>query len=1448
MLKKSTGRPLLRGHRPHRSPLLRLARLLAHSTSLFEYADMLSTQGLVKEAVAFLKLMPADYIGSALNCAGIRERLLIASGEHKVTPAAPAAGTSRAAIQSDLTSTIPPASFGYASYPPPVPAQTYAPVQSISQPSYNPYAVPAAARPIHPTSVPQSGQHQHLPPSCGPIPSAPPKCMPNGGWNDAPVVTNNRRASSSLNLQKPLAIVSPFSNAPSPRIVSPPALGSPHAGGHGQNAPLPPPPRPTSVQSRVAQWMMHPPPPSGPPAHPQGMQPPSNWLMSPTQQHAPLPSVPGPYSPSMQTAQLQPPGPYAHATPPPGPLRGPGQPLGPPGPYAAPPPGQAGPLAPPSGPYALSSSQAQQPPPGPYALPPGQVQQQQPRGIPQGPLRVPPAPHPLASLPPQQGPPGVASARGASNTQPPCSRQGPPPPKYPPGDHSNPKDQSRARLIRTRAHLGAPYLRTCYARFARLLLGLRAIDLSFNTQGALSHRAAHLAHRVSLHFYFEELLSVVVLWVESLSRIPIPHLQLEPTTRDTSEIEGRRLRPNSRRIAREEAIAAFDRAVESIVPGPLFIQHTRGRSHNISEPPRPDPALFARAPRQLISPVTPSPEESIKEESSDGFEAIDNPRSQLPGAFLHTPNQPPFNTSNLSALSTLTELDNSSDTPPNAPVVPARENVLPTTGIPKIKQEALETPRAPFSIPGGTVITNLPFAYTCQAPVSHKIPAPAISQPPVMSTVRTRMPVRGTTDAPKFDGTTDNLADFIDLYEQLVDDVGLQGLDRIKGIIRYLERNDRELWGRMPEVQVSDYNAFMKEVKVMYPRWDGKRRYTLLDLQAIAHEYANKTMPSYQELSNYLRAFKKVMQPLLAEDRIGKAERNRIFMEGIPKDTQALIRTRLMIKFPDHYPQDPYPFMDVFTAGHFVLPANAPAASATPSAPTAVSFTNLVTATTSAQLPAQGMVTKREYKRDAPTFNDCAFCGSLEHYYPRCVEKQRYIDVGKCKVSKETRKLVLPNGDWIPGRGLLKERLDRHHTSRTTPDTTASTGVTAGLFYRASDEIDAVIEVGSSAFVHTVAQTELDEDDETVDLMTEAIAYVAARRDQKRNAKGKNVCFDGVEIPSETRVRPRPASRQATVEEEIISPEIRASSDKGKEKEVAKVAPLSAPISAPTSAKAPPKGASPSSSTPSSSTPVSSSSSSPSQSSALPPSSSSTPTQAPAQSSSYRYAFALEDKEADKHVVERLLDSNLNIPVRELLAVSPDVRQHFHELTTKKCITVGAVSDVRMRSDDGKIVADHFAPLRCIRAKTLEGRTLTCILDQGAEVVVMPREVWKELSIPLRSDHSLNMESVNTSHDTTLGVIENVPLDFGAGPLYFQVQVIERATFEVLLGRPFFKLTSCRTFDLPDGEQDLILTDPNACKELRIPTLPWVKRQLARDAKCASHAHSHALKEEEQGF
>jgi hypothetical protein len=109
------------------------------------------------------------------------------------------------------------------------------------------------------------------------------------------------------------------------------------------------------------------------------------------------------------------------------------------------------------------------------------------------------------------------------------------------------------------------------------------------------------------------------------------------------------------------------------------------------------------------------------------------------------------------------------------------------------------------------------------------------------------------------------------------------------------------------------------------------------------------------------------------------------------------------------------------------------------------------------------------------------------------------------------------------------------------------------------------------------------------------------------------------------------------VEDEIISPEVQASSSKGKGLEVMKIALHNVPVTNDSTERTtlPPKSAAPASS----------------QSAPSPTNNSTSPLSMPplsaptAQLTTYRYAFALEDKEANKCVVEHLLDSNLNIPI-----------------------------------------------------------------------------------------------------------------------------------------------------------------------------------------------------------
>jgi hypothetical protein len=135
--------------------------------------------------------------------------------------------------------------------------------------------------------------------------------------------------------------------------------------------------------------------------------------------------------------------------------------------------------------------------------------------------------------------------------------------------------------------------------------------------------------------------------------------------RDTSETTGQVLGPNDCRKACKDAIATFDKAVQSTLPGPLFLPASHVHTRNISEPPCPHASLIECTRLQPTSPIMPSPEDSTKEDSSDEFEAMDHPRSQLPSTFFHMPNEPSFISSSLSLL---IKLSNQSSALPQAPI------------------------------------------------------------------------------------------------------------------------------------------------------------------------------------------------------------------------------------------------------------------------------------------------------------------------------------------------------------------------------------------------------------------------------------------------------------------------------------------------------------------------------------------------------------------------------------------------------------------------------------------------------------------------------------------------------------------------------------------------------------------------------------------------------------
>ena len=105
------------------------------------------------------------------------------------------------------------------------------------------------------------------------------------------------------------------------------------------------------------------------------------------------------------------------------------------------------------------------------------------------------------------------------------------------------------------------------------------------------------------------------------------------------------------------------------------------------------------------------------------------------------------------------------------------------------------------------------------------------------------------------------------------------------------------------------------------------------------------------------------------------------------------------------------------------------------------------------------------------------------------------------------------------------------------------------------------------------------------------------------------------------------------------------------------------------------------------------------------------------------------------------------------------------------------------QSDDGLIVVHHSVPLQSLEAKIVgTGRSILGVLDSGSKIVAMSKRVWEDLGLLVRSDHVMTMSNANTSTESTLGIVENLHLDFGASEICLQVQVVLRANFDLFLG------------------------------------------------------------------
>jgi hypothetical protein len=140
------------------------------------------------------------------------------------------------------------------------------------------------------------------------------------------------------------------------------------------------------------------------------------------------------------------------------------------------------------------------------------------------------------------------------------------------------------------------------------------------------------------------------------------------------------------------------------------------------------------------------------------------------------------------------------------------------------------------------------------------------------------------------------------------------------------------------------------------------------------------------------------------------------------------------------------------------------------------------------------------------------------------------------------------------------------------------------------------------------------------------------------------------------------------------------------------------------------------------------------------------------------------------------------------------------------------------------------------------------VIDGGSQIVAIDAWVAQGLGLQWDPTSVIHMQSANGQLKPTLGVCRNVPFEFGEITVYLQLHVVEKAPFQVLLGRPFDVLTESVVQNFPDGDQWVTVTCPNKGIKSVIPTYTRGQRPRIRPKRepTLNPQNSEAAKEERE--
>ena len=229
------------------------------------------------------------------------------------------------------------------------------------------------------------------------------------------------------------------------------------------------------------------------------------------------------------------------------------------------------------------------------------------------------------------------------------------------------------------------------------------------------------------------------------------------------------------------------------------------------------------------------------------------------------------------------------------------------------------------------------------------------------------------------------------------------------------------------------HQKFVDTVYKLYPRSDAERHWSITDMDKLVGETSRVEILLLTDLVKYHRVFIAITTFLIVKNHISTLEQSCAFACSFPQKLWGKVSHQLQLKFPDHFPDDPYTLEQIHDTMSFSLTLDD---MCTPT-PTSISIAKAepTKLTTLIDIMKQAIAKLSMQNGQAPQskplamascYLHCQFCRG-EHWKSSCKVLKEYICNRKCMLHDDGC-VTLPGGCFIPraiaGKTFREQQLE----------------------------------------------------------------------------------------------------------------------------------------------------------------------------------------------------------------------------------------------------------------------------------------------------------------------------------------------------------------------------------------------------------------------------------------